>query len=89
MPIHRKRDKKLPSIDNALRILILGRGGSGKSELIKKCINEYGEKCVVASYMAAATQILRGVTLHYLFGLPTNIDSWGPLNETRLANLRY
>jgi ABC-type Mn2+/Zn2+ transport system ATPase subunit len=74
--------------DNALRLLVLGKGGSGKSELIKFVINILDDKCVVASYMAAATQVLRGVTLHYLFKLPINTDPYGELSEVRLADFR-
>jgi ABC-type Mn2+/Zn2+ transport system ATPase subunit len=35
--------------------MILGPGGSGKSEIIKAIINILQDRCVVASYMAAAT----------------------------------
>jgi ATP-dependent DNA helicase PIF1 len=72
----------------ALRLMVIGVGGSGKSEIIKLFTNILKDACIVCSYMAAATQILRGVTLHWLFKLPVNVMGHGQMSDASLEEVK-
>lgn len=73
---------------NALRMILTGQGGSGKSYLINGFRNLFGEKCKVLSYFGIAAFNVKGETLHSFFQLPIRGRNTGLLKGSSLNKLQ-
>ena len=66
----------------------MGAAGTGKSLVIQAILNKYQGNIKVASYMAAASYLVGGYTMHATVKLPINSLGWFELSDEKLLEVR-
>lgn len=80
--------KRIIDIVKDKSVMLLGRAGVGKTFVLKKIQEEYGNKCISLAFTNKATNNLKGQTIHNCIGIDENGKINAKYYHNKLNNIQ-